>query len=71
MFARYAECENYDVRFVAASLKVRGELPTLSVGLTDQCVTEILQVLVSIPLPENYLAAADDDVDDFVASVSN
>ena len=53
------------------SLKVVGELPTLSVGLTDQCVTEILQVFVSIPLPEGYSSATDEDVDEFAKSVSS
>lgn len=51
------------------SLKVFGELPTLSVGLTDDCVAEMLQVLVSIPLPEGYSAATDEDVDEFAESV--
>jgi len=55
---------------VFISLKVFGELPTLSIGLTDDCVTEILQVLVSIPLPEGYSATTDEDVDDFAESVS-
>jgi len=56
---------------VFVSLKVVGELPTLSVGLTDQCVTEILQVFVSIPLPEGYSSATDEDVDEFAKSVSS
>jgi len=59
------------VNFVFVSLKVYGELPTLSVGLSDQCATEILQVLVSIPLPEGYSATTDDDADEFVESVSS
>jgi len=42
----------------------------LSVGLTDQRVTEILEVLVSIPLPEGYSASTDEEVDEFVESVS-
>ena len=52
------------------SLKVVGELPTLSVGLTDQCVTEILQVLISIPLPERYSPVMDEDADEFAEFVS-
>jgi len=54
---------------VFVSLKVVGELPTVSVGLTDQCVTEILQVLVSIPLPEGYSSVTDEDADEFAKSV--
>jgi len=45
-------------------------LPTLSVGLTEQRVTEVLQILASIPLPEGYSATADDEVDEFAKSVS-
>ena len=62
--------DDYCVEFVLTSLKVFGELPTLSVGLTDDCVTEILQVLASIPLPESYSATTDEDADDFAESVS-
>jgi len=65
----YYKAEKMIIVFVF-SLKVFGELPTLSVGLTDDCVTEILQVLVSIPLPEGYSPATDDDVDEFAESVS-
>jgi len=61
---------DWDVDFVFVRLKVVGELPTLSVGLTDQRVTEILQILVSIPLPESPTATVDDEFDEFAASVS-
>jgi len=59
--------EDYEIDLVCVSLKVFGELPTLSIGLTDQRVTEILQILVSIPLPEGY---SDEDVNEFAKSVS-
>jgi len=59
------------VDFVFVRLKVVGELPKLSIGLTDQCVTEILQVLISIPLPERYSPIADEYTDEFAEFVSN
>lgn len=68
---RYYKAEKVIIMLILFfSLKVFGELPTLSVGLTDDCVTEILQVLVSIPLPEGYSSTTDEDVDDFAESVS-
>jgi len=49
-------------------MRISGELPTFSVSLSDRRLTEVLDLVNSIPFPQSSPTAVEED--EFDASVS-